>query len=950
MRTNLIVVLKSYLLPSVLASLFFIPLPAFAQGPDLSAAKVCAVNAPQSILCTITITNIGNNASVSPMSLTDNVTASTSVNFTGGGGSLPASCTPGAQVINNVPINCGIATSLAPGASGTVLFSFTMPTGGQFTNCVSVTQAQNPMTPADPNTSNNTNICTTITVAPPAPATGSITIIKDAQPNDAQNFTFTSNQASIAPFPLDDDSDNTLADRRTFTGLPAGSYTFTETQVTGWTLSSISCTTTSNATTSTSIVSAMASITLTAGSDVTCTFVNTKAATGSLTIIKDSQPDNAQVFTFTASGAGLSNFTLDDDGNTTNAFSNSVTFNNLAAGIALTVTEDAITGWSVPSLQCIPTVPGLTTVFTDQANRTFTVNLEAGAHVTCTFINVFTAPTTGSITIIKDTQPNDAQNFTFTSNQAGIAPFPLDDDSDNTLADRRTFTGLPAGSYTFTETQISGWTLSSIACTATASATTSTSIVTAMASITLTAGSNVTCTFSNIMSPPAPTAKICGVKFNDLNGNGLQDAGELGLANWQISLGNAAMPPVTTGSKGEYCISGLPAGTYTVGEILQAPWLQTFPVAPGTHTLTLSAGQQLNGINFGNTTPSGVCNSLSGSSYVLLGNGSFETAPLVTPGTFSFVDQALMPSWDTTAADGLMEVWSNGYGSIPAYSGNHFLELNAKVGATVYQSFTAVPGSTVTISFAHRGRAGFPNQMSVSLGAVGSLPATLGTYTASTSAWTLNSISYTFPNNGQTAYQIGFVAGDTGAGGNFLDDIQMIDVACLDAVVTDSSTLGKPKVFTYVESTYPHLFKGSGTPGQTGPYTYRFYAQTNNYLAIDDMGSIFMLGGFTDNVVTTLGTIASFTDLIRDFYAGPVANSRLFDFAAGNFPDIFSGIPVAGTLDQYDYRFYPQSGNYLAIDNAGMLYILGPYSNNTLLRIGEVGSLKTAITTWEAGR
>lgn len=840
MRVHLITILTSRLLPAVLAGLFFVPLPAYAQGPDLSAAKVCTENAPQSILCTITITNIGNNASVSPMSLTDNVTGSSNVNLTGGGGSLPTSCTPGAQLINNVPINCNIATSLAPGASGTVLFSFTMPAGGQFTNCVSVTQAQNPMTPADPDASNNTNICTTINVAAPAPVTGSITIIKDAQPNDAQNFTFTSNQASIAPFPLDDDSDGTLADRRTFAGLPTGSYTFTETQVSGWTLSSISCTTTSNATTSTNIVSAMASITLTAGSDVTCTFVNTKVVTGSLTIIKNSQPDNTQAFNFTTSGAGLSNFTLDDDGNTTNALSNSVTFNNLAAGIALTVTEDAITGWTVPSLQCIPAVPGLTTVFTDQANRTFTVNLEAGANVTCTFNNVFTAP--------------------------------------------------------------------------------------------------------------APSAKICGVKFNDLNGNGVQDAGELGLANWQISLGNAAMPPVTTGSKGEYCMSGLPAGTYTVGEILQAPWLQTFPVAPGTHTVTLSAGQQLNGINFGNTIPSGACNSLSGSSYVLLGNGSFETAPLVNPGTFSFFDQALVPSWDTTAADGLMEVWSSGFGGIPAYSGNHFLELNAKVGATVYQNFTAIPGSTVTITFAHRGRAGFPNQMSVSLGAVGSLPATLGTYTASTSAWTLNSISYTFPNNGQTAYQIGFVANDTGAGGNFLDDIKMIDVACLDAVVIDSGTLGKPKVFTFVESTYPHLFKGSGTSGQSGPYTYRFYAQTNNYLAIDDMGGIFMLGGFTDNVVTTLGTIASFTDLIRNFYAGPIANSRVFDFAAGNFPAVFAGLPVAGTLDQYEYRFYPQSGNYLAIDNAGMLYILGPYSNNTLLRIGEVGSLKAAITTWEAGR
>ncbi|MEX2131867.1 MAG: SdrD B-like domain-containing protein, partial [Pseudohongiellaceae bacterium] len=671
-----------------------------------------------------------------------------------------------------------------------------------------------------------------------APITGSITIVKDAQPNDGQNFTFTSDQASIAPFPLDDDSDSTLADRQTFTGLAAGSYSFTETQVSGWTLSSISCTPATN--TSTNVVTGVASITLTAGANVTCTFVNSRVASGSLTIVKDSQPDNAQAFNFSTSGAGLNNFTLDDDGNTTNAFSNSVTFSNLTAGIALTVTEDAITGWTVPSLQCIPTVPGLTSIFTDQANRTFTVNLEAGANVTCTFSNVFTAP--------------------------------------------------------------------------------------------------------------APSASICGVKFNDLNGNGLQDAGELGLANWQISLGIAAIPPVTTGTKGEYCISGLPAGTYTLSEILQAPWLQTFPAAPGTHTVTLTAGQQVNGINFGNVIPSGLCNSLSGSTYILLSNGSFETAPLVNPGTFSFFDQSLVPSWNTTATDGLMEIWSSGFGGIPGYSGNQFLELNANVGATVYQSFTAIPGSTVTITFAHRGRAGFPNQMSVSLGAIGSLPATLGTFTASTSAWTLNSISYTFPNNGQTAYQIGFVANDTGPGGNFLDDIQMIDDACLDAEVTDTTTLSNPKVFTFVESTYPLLFAGPGVAGQSGPYAFRFYEKTNNYLAIDDMGTIFMMGDFTDNAVTELGTIVEFTTLIRGFYAGAVANSRVFDFAAGNFPEIFSGVPQEGRLDQYDYRYYPQSGNYLAIDNAGMLYILGPYSNNALVRLGEVESLKSDITAWEAGK
>lgn len=68
------------------------------------------------------------------MSLNDLVTGSSNLNRAGAGGILPVSCTPGAQLINNVPINCGINTSLAAGASGDEIFSFTMPQVGTFTN------------------------------------------------------------------------------------------------------------------------------------------------------------------------------------------------------------------------------------------------------------------------------------------------------------------------------------------------------------------------------------------------------------------------------------------------------------------------------------------------------------------------------------------------------------------------------------------------------------------------------------------------------------------------------------------------------------------------------------------------------------------------------------------------------------------------------------------------
>ncbi len=120
-----------------------------------------------------------------------------------------------------------------------------------------------------------------------------------------------------------------------------------------------------------------------------------------------------------------------------------------------------------------------------------------------------------------------------------------------------------------------------------------------------------------------------GVKFHDLDADGVQDAGEPGLANWTITLmgtdgmgnpvnvsvptadgvtddldGNGAIDPI-----GFYWFEVKP-GSYTVYETLQAGWIQSFPmagagivVAPnGTlgYSITLTSGQNDTNNDFGN--------------------------------------------------------------------------------------------------------------------------------------------------------------------------------------------------------------------------------------------------------------------------------------------------------------------------------------------------------------
>ena len=107
---------------------------------------------------------------------------------------------------------------------------------------------------------------------------GSITIIKDAAPNNAQDFAFTTTGTGLSSFSLDDDADAALTNQKVFTSLAAGSYTVVETATTGWTLSSITCSAGGSGNTTTRT----ASITITAAENVICTFVNTQQGGGAL--------------------------------------------------------------------------------------------------------------------------------------------------------------------------------------------------------------------------------------------------------------------------------------------------------------------------------------------------------------------------------------------------------------------------------------------------------------------------------------------------------------------------------------------------------------------------------------------------------------------------------------------------------------------------------------------
>ncbi len=290
---------------------------------------------------------------------------------------------------------------------------------------------------------------------------GQLTIVADAQPNDAQDFSFTAGGGlSPTSFALDDDSNGTLSNTRTFSNVPPGTgYSVSQAVPAGWDESSAIC----------SDGSLPSNIQIAPGESVTCTITNKKR--GQLVVVQDTVPNDAQDFSFTA-GGGLSptSFALDDDSNGT--LSNTATFTNVAARSGYSISQSVPAGWNADAT-C------------NDGSPISNIDIGPAETVTCTFVNQKQA----SLTIVKDAQPNDAQNFAFTAG-GGLTPgsFQLDDDSDAALSDRRTFDGLsPQSGYSVSESATPGWDLTSATC----------DDGSPISNISLSIGEHVTCTFSN---------------------------------------------------------------------------------------------------------------------------------------------------------------------------------------------------------------------------------------------------------------------------------------------------------------------------------------------------------------------------------------------------------------------------------------------------------------------
>ena len=260
---------------------------------------------------------------------------------------------------------------------------------------------------------------------------GTITITKDAQPNDPQDFTFSG--TCFAAFSLDDDgtNGNPLSSSMTATHVAPGTCTVVEDgPPAGWVLMTPS----SASTRTTALLQA------------------------SRHAHRDDRPRPGRDRELARLPTALprSSSSIRTSSPTTPAMSRSCSSARQARSPTTTSRRPSPTRRTSPSPGSVRAqhalrlrrLPAVTHAIQTNCQN---VPITAGGTASCTIINQLA----GQITIIKDAVPNDPQDFDFACSSLGV--FSLDDDADPTLSNTKNFPNVTPGTYTCTEANEPGW-------------------------------------------------------------------------------------------------------------------------------------------------------------------------------------------------------------------------------------------------------------------------------------------------------------------------------------------------------------------------------------------------------------------------------------------------------------------------------------------------------------
>ena len=206
------------------------------------------------------------------------------------------------------------------------------------------------------------------------------------------------------------------------------------------------------------------------------------------------------------------------------------------------------------------------------------------------------------------------------------------------------FTGLAAGAYRVREVRPAGWR--------------STAPSSGYHDVTFAAAQTLLArNFANTQK-----ALISGAVWNDLDGDGVKEAGEPGLAGRRVFLDtdkdgvwDTNEASTLTDAAGNYSFKTLAAGSYRVRDVLPAGWRRTSP-ASSYYDLTLGSGGSSTGRNFGGTQKVLISGNVFNDAN---GNGVKNTGELGLANWRVFVDSNLDGIWQNTEASVLSDSSGN---------------------------------------------------------------------------------------------------------------------------------------------------------------------------------------------------------------------------------------------------------------------------------------------------
>ncbi|UVJ41003.1 DUF11 domain-containing protein [Arthrobacter sp. CJ23] len=376
-----------------------------------------------------------------------------------------------------------------------------------------------------------------------------IVIVKDAVPDDDQDFTFSATGSPLPPsFILDDDADGTRSNTFTSALLPAKQpYTVNEVAVPGWTLD-LAASACSN---QVAVTANGVSLTPAPGQTITCTFVN-RAAPGTIQVTKSVEgvaDDYAWTFDISISPveAGA---TSPQEASGTGDGGDTVSFAPLVLNKQYTITEEEpAAGWTQGAITCStgadenPQLAGFQVTIT-----------QPGQLITCGLVNT-AAPADVEVTkTVTGVLPDYAWSIPFT-----ISPVPDGETGTKnaTTADPTVgWEGLLTGeSYSITEQVPAGWTGGTITCTVTHADESTEDVGN---TILVEAGDGIACAVTNAVLPGELTIVKTAV-----GGNGSFDFTITGEENGVETEETI----VTADGTGTATVALVPGVHYTVSEV-----------------------------------------------------------------------------------------------------------------------------------------------------------------------------------------------------------------------------------------------------------------------------------------------------------------------------------------------------------------------------------------------